>query len=68
MNDTQWLLLGEVARLVQCRPHQLVYLITSGKVPEPALRLGNRRVFSREDVGRIRAALQTRTKKEKHER
>jgi DNA-binding transcriptional MerR regulator len=57
MSDTQWLLLGDVARLVRCRPHQIVYLLTTGQVPEPALRVGNRRIFSVQDVERIRATI-----------
>ncbi len=59
------LLLGDVARMVPCRPYQVVYLLTSGQVPEPALRLGGRRVFTEEDVGRIRNKLST--KKGRHE-
>jgi DNA-binding transcriptional MerR regulator len=59
------LLLGDVARRVPCKPYQVVYLLTSGQVPEPALRLGGRRVFTAEDVGRIRNKLST--KKGKHE-
>jgi DNA-binding transcriptional MerR regulator len=58
MNESnRLLLLGDVARLVRCKPYQVVYLLTSGQVPEPALRLGGRRVFTEEDVGRIRSAL-----------
>jgi DNA-binding transcriptional MerR regulator len=51
------LLLGDVARLVDCRPYQIVYLLTTGQVPEPAVRMGNRRVFTEEDLERIRAAM-----------
>jgi hypothetical protein len=57
MSDTEWLLLSDVARLLRRRPHQIVYLLTSRQVPEPALRLGNRRVFMAEDVERLRAKL-----------
>jgi hypothetical protein len=57
-------LLGDVARLLACKPYRVVYLLSSGKVAEPALRLGNRRVFTKDDIARIAAKL-TLTKKEK---
>lgn len=50
-------LLGDVARQLDVRPHQVVYLLQSRQVPEPALRLGCRRIFSAEDVRRIAAKL-----------
>ena len=46
-------LLGEVAKLVGRRPHQIVYLLTSGQIPEAEQRIGNRRLFSEEDVIRL---------------
>ncbi len=49
-------LLGDVARLLGCMPHQIVYLLATRKVPEPA-RLGNRRLFRQEDVRRIASRL-----------
>ena len=33
-------------------PHRVVYLLTTGRVPEPP-RLGNRRLFRPEDVKRL---------------
>jgi hypothetical protein len=57
-------LLGDVARLLGCKPHRIVYLLSSGQVAEPAMRLGNRRVFTKDDIARIAAKL-TLTKKEK---
>jgi len=45
--------LGETARILKVQPYRIVYLLTTGKVPEPKLRLGNRRVFSLGDVQRI---------------
>jgi hypothetical protein len=42
--------LAEVAKLVGRRPHQIVYLLTSGRIREPQQRIGNRRLFSAEDV------------------
>jgi DNA-binding transcriptional MerR regulator len=52
-------LLGDVARALHCPPHRIVYLLTSGQVSEPALRLGNRRIFTTEDIKRIGKKLQT---------
>ena len=50
-------LLGDVARLLRTKPHKIVYLLTSGQVPEPEVRLGNRRLFSAEDIERLAAKL-----------
>jgi DNA-binding transcriptional MerR regulator len=56
--STTLFLLGDLARLLDCKPHQITYLLTSRQVSEPALRIGGRRVFTVEDVERVRAALQ----------
>ena len=45
--------LGQVARLLGKRPHLVVYAITSGHVPEPAMRIGNKRVFGEADTERL---------------
>jgi MerR HTH family regulatory protein len=46
-------LLGEVAKLLNRKPHQIVHLLASGKIPEPEQRIGNRRLFSAKDVERL---------------
>jgi len=46
-------LLGEVARLFKKRPHQVAYAISSGLVPEPKLRISNKRIFVDEDIRRL---------------
>lgn len=46
-------LLGDVARMLGVRPYRIVYLLQTGQVPEPALRLGCRRIFTNEDCRRI---------------
>jgi len=46
-------LLGDVARILDRKPHQIVHLLTSGKLPEFEQRIGNRRLFSAEDVTRL---------------
>jgi DNA-binding transcriptional MerR regulator len=54
---SEFALLADVARTLGCQPHRIVYLLSSGQVPEPALRLGNRRIFTRADIDRIAAKL-----------
>jgi len=48
-------LLSEVAGLLRKKPWHVVYAITSGVVPEPKLRIGNKRIFVPEDIGRLAA-------------
>jgi hypothetical protein len=47
-------ILSEVARAVGCKPYQLAYMLSNGEIDEPKLRIGNRRVFSHEEVTRIK--------------
>ncbi len=53
MKQQHWLL-GEVAEIVKVRPHQLTYALRNKLVEEPRLRIGGRRVFSAEDIERLR--------------
>ena len=55
----QHYLLGEVARILSRRPHQISYLLASGRVPEPEMRIANKRLFSEEDVVRLSRQLKT---------
>lgn len=48
-------LLSEVAKLFKKRPHQVAYAISSGLVPEPKLRIGNKRIFQSDDIKRLSA-------------
>lgn len=48
-------LLSEVAGVLRKRPWQITYAITSGIVPEPKLRIGNKRIFVEEDIERLAA-------------
>jgi DNA-binding transcriptional MerR regulator len=57
-------LLSDVARLMNKRPHQITYAITSGLLPEPKVRMGGRRVFQEEDVQRIAQYFGVRLRKE----
>ncbi len=66
-NNNDFNLLGDVVRLLRTKPHRIVYLLTSGAVPEPAMRLGNRRVFMTEDIDRIACKLGITQQKERDE-
>jgi hypothetical protein len=46
-------LLGEVATILACRPHQIDYLLKTRQVPEPERRIANKRLFTERDVARI---------------
>ena len=46
-------LLGEVSRVLGRKPHQIVHLLTSGKIPEPQVRIANKRLFVLEDIDRL---------------
>ena len=46
-------LLGEVGKVLGRKPHQIVHLLVSGKIPEPQARIGNRRLFVAEDIARL---------------
>jgi DNA-binding transcriptional MerR regulator len=53
MDQQHYFLLGDVARILRCQPYQIVYLLTTNKVPEPALRIGNKRIFTSDDIARL---------------
>ena len=45
--------LKNVARLLKKKPYQVAYALSVGQVPEPELRIANKRVFQRKDVQRL---------------
>lgn len=47
------LLLNDVARLLGVKGYQIAYALTNGLVPEPALRISNKRVFEQKDIERL---------------
>ena len=49
----QHYLLGEVSKALGRKPYHVTHVLTTGKVPEPALRIGNKRLFAVEDVERL---------------
>ncbi len=53
MEQQHYFLLGDVAKILRCQPYQIVYLLTTNKVPEPALRIGNKRIFTSADIARL---------------
>ena len=46
-------LLRDVARLLKVKPYQIAYALSVGLVPEPELRISNKRIFEEEDVERL---------------
>jgi DNA-binding transcriptional MerR regulator len=53
----QLFLISDVARRLNVPPHRVAYLFMTRKLPEPQLRLGNRRIFTLADLQRIAKAL-----------
>jgi len=50
----QHYILHEVARAVGRKPYQIAYMISNGELEEPKLRAGNWRIFTHEEVVRIK--------------
>ena len=49
----QYYTLGDVVRILGLKPHVVTYAITSGPLPEPSVRVGNKRIFTTDDVERM---------------
>lgn len=47
-------MLSEVSKMLNVRAHRIVYAVTQGFVPEPKVRFNRVRVFSEQDVQRLR--------------
>lgn len=58
-------LLGDLSRRLNVPPHRISYLFVKRAIPEPLLRLGNRRVFTEEDGQAIAKMLGLEWKSEK---
>ncbi|OJW27351.1 MAG: hypothetical protein BGO49_27595 [Planctomycetales bacterium 71-10] len=52
MNDN-YFTLSQVAKLFARKPYHVTYAITSGHIAEPAIRIGNKRVFGDVDMDRL---------------
>ena len=53
----QLFLISDVSRMLCVPAHRIAYQYMTRKLAEPALRLGNRRVFTLDDVRRAAKAL-----------
>lgn len=53
----QLFLISDVSRMLGVPAHRIAYQYMTRKLPEPQLRLGNRRVFSLVDVHKVAKAL-----------
>ncbi len=54
MNQKHYLL-RDVARLLKVKPYQIAYALSVELVPEPDLRISNKRIFQQEDIERLAA-------------
>lgn len=54
MTETNLYSIREVAHLLKKQPYQITYVLSTGKVTEPKVRLGNRRAFDSEEVEALR--------------
>ena len=52
--NTKLFLISHVSELLDVPAHRIAYAYMSKKIPEPEMRLGNRRVFSPEDIRRLK--------------
>ena len=61
-------LLNDAAKIIGVKPYQLAYALSISKVPEPVLRLGNKRIFTESDVQNAKRyfSSKNRPKKEAH--
>jgi len=50
---TQTMSMHDCARLLQVQSYRIQYAYAHGRVPEPQLRMGGRRVFTPDDVQRL---------------
>ena len=53
----QLFLISDVSRMLGVPAHRVAYQYSTRKLPEPALKLGNRRVFTLADVQKVAKAL-----------
>lgn len=47
------LLLHDVAQLLGVKPYRINYALMAGLIPEPKLRIANKRIFQRRDVAKV---------------
>ena len=62
-------LLGEVARLVGVKAYQLSYALETGHIDEPSgERINNKRIFSQDDIARVREYFKGKRKGVSHDK
>lgn len=52
--ETQQLTLKNVASILNVKPYRINYVLATKLVPEPASRFGNKRIFTEQDLQRLR--------------
>jgi len=52
--DTILLTLKDVASILNVKPYRINYVLATKLVPEPASRFGNKRIFTEQDLQRLR--------------
>lgn len=57
--NQEHLLLIEAAKLLSVKPYRITYALSVGLVPEPLLRIANKRIFQEDDIARLRKHFQT---------
>jgi DNA-binding transcriptional MerR regulator len=53
----QLFLISDVSRMLGVPAHRIAYQYMTRKLPEPALKMGNRRVFTLTDIHKVAKAL-----------
>lgn len=48
---------GKVAKMIDLPRHRLIWLLDTGRVPEPEFKVPGRRLFTTKDIERIRQAM-----------
>ncbi len=49
----QLLAIGEISRMIGIARHRIEYAVSNGAIPEPQIRVANKRAFSPEEVQNI---------------
>jgi hypothetical protein len=52
--ETTLLTLKNVASILNVKPYRINYVLATKLVPEPASRFGNKRIFTQQDLQRLR--------------
>lgn len=66
MTQTQFIL-SEVAKIANAKPYAIAYAITAGHLPDVALRIAGKRIFSAKEVEAVKTYFANRIKKDKRE-